>query len=450
MEKILVIDDEEAICCSLEFALEEKYEVIATASPREALALLDEFDIKIVLLDLKLGEFNGLDLLKQIKKEHKGTSVIVMTAYASIKTTVEAIKEGAYYYLTKPINVEELKILLDKVSEYQRMNAKIQYLDNQIRQKYTLEKFIGKSPKILRVFDTIEKIKDIDSNILITGESGTGKELVARAIHFLGNRSKNRFEVVNCAAIPSNLLESELFGHGKGAFTGATSKKIGKFELADKGTIFLDEIGDMSYDLQSKLLRILQNKEVSPLGSSQIKKIDVRVIAATNKDLEEEISKKNFREDLYYRLNVIQIKLPPLRERKEDIPLLVEHFISKYSSSFNKPIREIDPCALELLESYDYKGNVRELENIIERAIALNTGGRITNLDLPVNIRERKPRIPDDDFLIPVFVGESFKEIEKKVIQKTLDIYNGNKKKTAEILGISERGLHYKIKEYEL
>lgn len=446
MCKILIIDDELSICYSLQFALEEEYDVMIASNPEEAVSLLDTNDIRIVLLDLKLGEYSGMDLLRQIKRDYASISVIIMTAYASIETTVEAIKEGAYYYLQKPINIDELKLLLDKVVEYQKLNEKIDYLDKEVKGKYNLENFIGKSPEVKKIFDLVEKVKDIDSNVLITGESGTGKELIAKAIHYLGNRSKYRFEVVNCAAIPYNLLESELFGYERGAFTGATAKKKGKFELADKGTIFLDEIGDMSYDLQSKLLRVLQNKSISPLGSHETKKIDVRVIAATNKNLEKEIENKSFREDLYYRLNVIPIKLPPLRERKEDIPLLVDHFINKYCIAFNKPLKEIDSHALELLENYDYKGNVRELENIIERAVALNNGNKITSIDLPSKLRENLNNTNND--VIIIHTGENMKDIERKVLTKTLKSNNGNKKETAEILGISERTLYYKIKEY--
>lgn len=448
MNKLLIVDDEVSICYSLEFALEEDYEVFIAQNPSETLELLDKHDISIVLLDLKLGEYDGMDLLRRIKRDYKNTSVIIMTAYASIETTVEAIKEGAYYYLKKPVNIGELRVLLEKVSEYLMLRAKVEYLDKEMRGKNLLGNFVGKSPKILRIFDLIDKIKDIDSNVLITGESGTGKELIASAIHYLSNRSDKRYEVVNCAAIPFNLLESELFGYEKGAFTGANQKKIGKFELAEKGTIFLDEIGDMNYDLQSKLLRVLQDKEISPLGSNYKKKIDARVIAATNQDLEEKIREKTFREDLYYRLNVIPIKLPPLRERKEDLPLLVDYFINKYCLTFNKPIKEIDSYALDLLERYNFRGNVRELENIIERAVALNVGNKIMSSDLPANVRDDKSHSTEDSSLITIYSGESIRDVEKKMIIKTLEANKGNKKKTAEMLGISERGLHYKIKEY--
>lgn len=450
LEKVLVVDDEKAICSSLEFALEDQYQVYLAENPEHALIHLSQEDIKVVLLDLKLGHYNGLDLLRQIKKDYKDAIVIMMTAYGSIKTSVEAIKNGAYYYLSKPVNIEELKLLMDKALEYYRLSAEVKYLNKEVKEKYNLGNIIGKSPGMKKVYDLIEKIKDIDSNVLITGESGTGKEMVAKAIHYFGNRANHRFEVINCAAIPSNLLESELFGHEKGAFTGAISKKIGRFELAHQGTIFLDEIGDMDYGLQSKLLRVLQSKDIIPLGSNKSKKIDVRVIAATNKDLEQELEKASFREDLFYRLNVIPIKLPPLRERKEDVPLLVEKFIQKYSLAFKKPIKEIDTETLEVLESYNFKGNVRELENIIERAVALSTNDKINCQDLPFKIRANKEEVVDELNYIKVSIGDSLKQIEKTVIEKTLEFNQGNKKKTAAFLKISERGLHYKIKEYNI
>ncbi len=450
MNKLLIVDDEASICDSLEFALEEDYKVYIAQNPTDALSLLDKHDIDITLLDLKLGEYNGMDLLRKIKRDYKDVNVIIMTAYASTETTVEAIKEGAYYYLKKPVIVGELKILLEKVSEYLRLRAQVEYLDREMRGKYRLGSFLGKSPAILKIFDLVDKIKDINSNVLITGESGTGKELIARAIHYLGNRSKNRYEVINCAAIPFQLLESELFGYKKGAFTGANSNKVGKFETADKGTLFLDEIGDMDYELQSKLLRVLQEKEISPLGSNNKKRIDVRVIAATNQNLEEKIRKRTFREDLYYRLNVIPINLPPLRERREDILLLVDYFIKKYCLAFDKPMKEIDPHALDLLERYDFRGNARELENIIQRAVALGTGNMIISTDLPANVRENRPNGVGEHGLFTIRSGESIKDVEKKLIINTLEANNGNKKKTAEILGISERCLYYKIKEYSI
>jgi DNA-binding NtrC family response regulator len=448
MNNILIIDDEKAICSSLSFALENEYNVFVAQTPEEALKCYFNSNIDIVLLDLKLGEYNGMDVLKRIRESNKEAVVIIMTAYGTIKSSVEAMKAGAYHYITKPIDIEELKILISKGLDYIKMNTTIRLLNEEINRKYGYQGIIGKSESIKKVFDVISKVKDIDSNIIITGESGTGKELVAKAIHFQSKRRKERFETVNCASIPKSLLESELFGYEKGAFTGALKNKKGKFELAHRGTLFLDEVGEMEYFLQSKLLRFIQEKEIVPLGATEKKKIDVRIIAATNKDLKEEIKKGNFREDLYYRLNVISIHLPPLRERKEDIPLLIKHFIDKFNRSMGKQIKGIDKNALKCLESYPFPGNIRELENIIERAVALTNAHYITIEDLPVEVLEKRDLYLETENLIPVFYGEDLKTIEKKVILTTLNKTNGNRKKTAEILGISERGLRYKIKEY--
>ncbi len=447
MNKILIIDDEKSICTSLEFALEDDYVVMSCQNPIDGLEIIKSEDIDLVLLDLKIGEFDGISTLRKIKKINNNIVVIIMTAYGSIKSSVDAMKAGAYYYITKPIDIEELKLLILKALDYVNLNNQVKRLNDQLNKKYSIEGIIGKSKKIQKVFELIEKVKDIDSNILITGESGTGKELVAKAIHYQGKRKNNCFEVVNCAAIPSQLLESELFGYEKGAFTGAVHNKKGKFQIAEKGTIFLDEIGEMDLALQSKLLRVLQEKEITPLGSNKKQKIDVRIIAATNKNLEKAIEEGSFREDLFYRLNVITIGLPPLRERKEDIPLLVEHFINKYNKNFKKNVKGIDPAALKMLENYDYKGNIRELENIIERAVALTNSNRITCKDLSPTVLNTT-RNCENNNIIPVYIGEDLRTIEKKVILETLKRNDNNKSRTARILGITERTLRNKLKEY--
>jgi len=342
MDKILIIDDEKSICTSLEFALEDQYQVVSEQSPVEGLDILKKQDVSLVLLDLRIGGYNGIAVLDKIKNINLDIPVIMMTAYGSIKSSVDAMKHGAYYYITKPVDIEELRLLIFKALDYARLNNQVQQLTKEINSKYSIAGIIGKSKAVKDIFQIIDKVKDIYSNILITGESGTGKELVARAIHYQGKRKDGRFEVVNCAAIPQNLLESEFFGFEKGAFTGAIKDKKGKFEMADGGTIFLDEIGEMDIHLRSKLLRVLQDKEFSPLGSNRRIKSDVRIIAATNKDLEEEVKKGRFREDLFFRLNVIRINIPPLRQRKEDIPLLLDHFIKKYNEILGKKIKGID------------------------------------------------------------------------------------------------------------
>lgn len=449
MYKLLIVDDETSICTSLSFALEDNYTVFTANNEESAIKIINECEIDIVLLDLKLGESDGIHVLKKLKTIKPEVVVIIMTAFGTIESSVNAMKSGAFYYITKPINIEELSLLLMKGEEYIKLNTKIKYLSNQINEdsKYNI---IGSSKKIKQVFDLIDRVKDIDINVLITGESGTGKELVARAIHFHGKRKDKPFNVINCSAIPDNLLESELFGYRKGAFTGAMEDKKGIIELSHEGTLFLDEIGDMNINLQTKVLRVIQDKEIRPIGSTKSIKVDVRFISATNKELKEEVKNNRFRQDLFYRLNVININLPPLRERKEDIAKLIEYFIKKYNVKLDKDIKGITAKALESLEKYSFNGNVRELQNIIERAIVLTENDYIKEEDLPEEIFNRENIIVDQDHLIPIFVGEDIKSIEKKVLEYTLKKFDGNRKKTAEILNMGERTLRYKIKEYEL
>lgn len=447
MDTILIIDDEKSICTSLEFALEDNYRVLTCQDPVKALKIIKEEEISLVLLDLKIGEFDGISVLQKIKKINNDIIVIIMTAYGSIKSSVDAMRAGAYYYITKPVDIEELKLLILKALDYANLNNEVRRLNSKLNEKFGIQGIIGRSKRMREIFEIIDKVKDIDSNVLITGESGTGKELVAKAIHYQGKRKHFHFEAINCAAIPSQLLESELFGYEKGAFTGALQRKKGKFQLADKGTIFLDEIGEMDLSIQSKLLRVLQDRTITPLGSNQEYKVDIRVIAATNKDLETAIQEGAFREDLFYRLNVITINMPPLRERREDIPLLADHFIKKYNTALNKKVKGIEPSALEVLENYDYKGNVRELENIIERAIALTDNNKITVDDLPLNTLAAARDGREED-IIPVYYGESLKMVEKKVILETLKRCKGNRQRASDILGITERTLRNKLKEY--
>lgn len=447
MFKVLVIDDESSICTALSFALEDNYEVFTAKDEKTALTIINEVDINIILLDLRLGDENGIEVLKKIKFVNKEIMVIMMTAFGTIESSVEAIKNGAFYYITKPINMEELDLLMKKAEEYIGLNSKIKYLSDKVDKNYNI---IGSSSKMKEVFNLIDRVKDVNINVFITGESGTGKELVARAIHFNGKRKDKPFNVINCSAIPDNLLESELFGYKKGAFTGAAEDRKGIIELSSEGTLFLDEIGDMDINLQTKLLRVIQDKEIRPVGSNKIIKVDVRFISATNKDLKEEVKRGNFRQDLFYRLNVINIQIPPLRERMEDIPEIIEYFIKKYSNQFEKRIKGITAGALQALEGYKFNGNVRELQNILERAVVLTRGEYIDKEDLPPEIFERENILLLKDYLIPIYVGEDMKTIEKKVIEYNLKKFKQNRKNTAEALGISERNLRYKIKEYEL
>ena len=451
MLKILIVDDEPAICSSLSFALEDNYLVKTAGSGEEALAVLAKQEMDIVLLDLRLGNADGMEVLHQIKTLDSSIIVIIMTAYGSIKSSVAAIKAGAFYYLTKPINMDELTMLLLNAAEYIGMRSKVAYLNDKLTAQREIAGIVGTSAPIKQVLSDIERVKDVDFSVLIVGESGTGKELVAKALHYLSVRKSEPFEVLNCAAIPAELLESELFGYEKGAFTGAAQRKKGIFELADRGTLFLDEIGEMDIRLQAKLLRVVQEKEVVPLGSGQRRKIDVRIVCATNRDLKKMVAEGKFREDLYFRLNVVTINLPSLRQRREDIPLLVEHFVSKYNNKMAKQIKCIEPAFLEKLARYECKGNVRELENIIERAMVFADDGvlRIANLPREVQHPEAEEQCPADTAgLIPVYVGEDLDVIERKVITQTLQHYRGDKAKTAQTLKISERKLCYKIKEY--
>ena len=443
-EKILIIDDEKNICTSLTYVLEDDYIIFSETNPGKGMEIIKNENINLVLLDLKIGNISGIEVLKGIKNIDKNIIVIMMTAYGTIETSVEAMKIGAYTYLTKPLNIDELVITIKQALEYQGLFNKVDELNNQLREKYSYKGIIGKSSEMLKIFELIEKIKDVDVNVLITGESGTGKELVARAIHYSGKFNRERFVEINCAAIPEGLLESELFGHKRGAFTGADRDKTGKLEYAGKGTILLDEIGDMSLNLQSKLLRVIEQKEFCSVGSNEVIKSDARIIAATNKNLMELIEKDGFRPDLYYRLNVIKINLPPLRTRREDLPLLFEYFIKLYNKKFGKNVKRLSSEAEGLLLRYSYPGNVRELSNIIERAVLLSEDGDIKETFIP---NEVKIKATID---LEGLSGLSLRAIEKKAIEAALKINQGKRNETAKMLGISERGLRNKINEYNL
>ncbi|MCQ1528913.1 sigma-54-dependent transcriptional regulator [Lutispora saccharofermentans] len=445
---ILIIDDEIGICTSLEFALNSKYDVKSATNSNNALKMLNKEKIDLCLLDLKLGKDNGIDLLKKIKNRLPDMVVIMMTAYGTIETSVEAMQQGAYTYLIKPLSISELNIVLEKAFAYQDLNYRVGYLESELEDRYDRNGIIGKSPLMKDVLKLVDKVKDIDSSILITGESGTGKELIAREIHYSGKRAKYPFEVVNCAAIPEGLLEEEFFGHKKGAFTGAIENKKGKFALANNGTIFLDEIAELSYNLQAKLLRVLQHKEYSPVGSNEKISLNIRVLSATNKDLKKCIEEKTFREDLYFRLNVIEINLPPLRERKQDISLLINYFIKKYNIDFKKNITLISDAAEKKLLKYNYPGNIRQLANILEYAAVMANTNTIEEEDLPADIISYNSgnKIIDKDELSDL----SLKEVEKKAIESALQANKGYRKATAEQLGISLKGLFNKIKEYNI
>ncbi|RSL33906.1 sigma-54-dependent Fis family transcriptional regulator [Salibacterium salarium] len=445
---VLIIDDEPSICTSLEFALEDDYYVRSATNVVDGFHILEENAVDLCLLDLRIGRENGIDVLKRIKAFDKNIVVIMITAYGSISSSVEALQEGAYSYLTKPLNIDELQSVLERSFQYAKLHRQVDYLTNELDKKYSQEGFLARSEAMHHVFKMIDKVKQVNTNVLITGESGTGKELAARSLHFSGSRQREHFEVVNCAAIPEQLLESELFGHEKGAFTGAAHAKVGKFEEAEGGTIFLDEIGDMSLQVQVKLLRVLQTKEIVRLGSNQTIHLDVRVIAATNKDLKKEVQAGRFREDLYFRLNVIELHLPPLRERKDDIPLLARYFIQVLNEELNSSIQGMTKRAKQYLENYPFPGNIRELRNIIESSMVIAEGECIDTDDLPRTLTAADGE--KDAESVAGTAGQSLKKVEKEHIKQTLKEFNGHRKQTAEVLGISERGLRDKIKLYDL
>lgn len=450
MKNIMIVDDDVSICESLRFALSERYNLHIAYEPNSALEIYLSNDIDVIILDLKLGKYDGLELYNNLRNINPKIPVIIITAYGTIKSSIEAIKKGVFNYMTKPIDLNELEVVIEKALEFNKLNKKVEYLSEELYSQYQSLGVVAKSKSMTKVLERVEKVKNINSNVLITGESGTGKEVIARNIHYQGNRKDEKFIAINCSAIPANLLESELFGYTAGSFTGANKNKKGLFEIADKGTLFLDEIGDLDIELQGKLLRVLQEKEVTPIGSGTPIRIDVRLISATNRNLEELIKENKFREDLFYRLNVINIWIPPLRERKEDIPYLINHFIKKYNQEIKKNVNKVSPAFLECLINYDFKGNIRELENIMESTMALTDKEILDETDLigrGINIFTNSF---DKGGIIYIKVGESLKDIEKKVILKTYETLGNNKKEAAKVLGISERTVREKLKEYNI
>lgn len=449
-EKILIAEDDETMRSALTNVLtKEGYQVKIASDGQSALEQYQENDFDLVLADLKMPRLNGLELLKEIKAVNYETIVILMTAYGTIPNAVEAIKSGAYDYITKPFLIEELLMLIQRAFELHRIGEE---KGPEISRFHNL---VGKNKEMQRVYQLIKTIASGESSIVIYGETGTGKELVAEAIHFTSRRKDNPFIKISCSSFPESLLESELFGHEKGAFTGALERKVGRFELANRGTLLLDDVDDLSLAAQAKLLRFMHEKKFERVGGIETIEIDVRLIAASKKDLRSEVNKRRFREDLFYRLNVIPIFLPPLRERKDDITLLVNHFIAKYAEITNKKIERISPHALDLLFDYDWPGNVRELENIIERALALARGKEIMPEDLiaPLGIEQSKKMSPVGKTTSSGKLkkkGEVLKEVEKEHIQKVLRQTGGQKLKTAEILGISRKTLWEKIREYKI
>ena len=448
--RILIVDDEESFRHMLSVILiKEGYEVETASNGDEGLrkAVASPFDQ--ILCDIRMPHMDGLAFLQEIKRSGVEATIIVMSAYGTVDIAIEAMKLGAYDYISKPFKPDEIILILRKAEEREQLRKENQLLRKEVAREYSFENIVSKNERMRELFDIIKKVSRYKSTVLITGESGTGKELVARALHYNSDRSQKPFIAVNCGAIPENLLESELFGHAKGAFTDAIRMKKGLFEEADGGTLFLDEIGELPGQLQVKLLRVLQDGEIRRIGESNPIQIDVRIVAATVKDLQKEVNEGRFREDLFYRLNVLPLHIPPLRERREDIPLLVHHFIRKYNQAMNKNVKDLDHRAMETLMSYKWYGNVRELENTIERAIVLSEKNNIEPDNLPAEIQSYKQEsqadtIPDEEYSIK----KASKSLEINLIKKALKKMKGNHTHAARLLEISHRALLYKIKEY--
>ena len=453
--RILVIDDEESMRHMLSVLLKrEGYDVVSAEDGRQALKVVEEDEFDFILCDIKMPGMGGLDFLDSLLSTATSSSpapvVIMMSAYGTVDTAIECMQLGAYDYISKPFKPDEVIITIRKAEERERLKRENRRLKEELRLDYTFENIVAEDRKMHEIFDLIKKVASYDTTILIYGESGTGKELIARAIHFYGDRKDKPFIPVNCGAIPATLMESELFGYVKGAFTDAVRNREGLFQEADGGTLFLDEIGELPKELQVKLLRVLQEGEVRRVGDTRSRSIDVRVVAATARDLQSEVREGAFREDLYYRLNVIPITLPPLRERGSDIPLLVNHFISAAAHKFGKPINGISGGALELLMSYRWPGNVRELENIIERAIILEDGDTISPVSLPFTEKEFRQLPSVTTHPTELSIKKAHEAVERELIARALETTGGNRTKAAELLEISHRALLYKIKDYGL
>jgi DNA-binding NtrC family response regulator len=445
---VLVVDDDEAMRDMVCDVLKDRgHDCTPVASGQEALQQLADKDYAVVLTDLRMKGMVGTELLTEIKRRFPETSVILMTGFGSVETAVDAMKRGATDYLTKPVKTDDLVRVVERAIRETSLRRELGRLRREVRQEYSFHQILGKSKPMQAVFDLIRRVSDSPTNVLITGESGTGKELVARAIHYNSDRRDAAFVPVNCAAIPEQLLESELFGHMRGAFTDAKTDKRGLFEEASKGTLFLDEISELPLTLQAKLLRAIQEKEIRRVGATRASPVDVRIIAATNLKLAEEVQQKRFREDLYYRLNVIEVKLPTLRERREDIPLLVEAFLRKCAESRGKPVKAAGEAALAMLMDYAWPGNVRELENVIERAVTLTRGEKIVPEDLPPAVQGARGdrRILDEAAERTLPLHEMEKEYIAKILQKT----GGNKYQAAQLLGIDRKTLYRKLAEME-
>lgn len=455
MEKILIVDDEQSMRDVLSIMLKRAgYGVTVAADGEEAIAQLGKDIFDLIITDLKMPKVGGLDVLKAVKDSSPETVVLVITAFASTETAVEAMKRGAYDYLTKPFQVDEVQLIIRNALEKRRLSTENMLLKRELASQSSFAQIVGQSDAMQKVFDMVRKVADSKSNVLICGESGTGKELVARAIHYNSVRSRLPFVAVNCGALPEPLLESELFGHMKGSFTGAVSNKAGLFEVANGGTIFLDEIGETTPTMQVKLLRVIQEREFRRVGGTRDLKVDVRIIAATNKDLEKAVADGSFREDLYYRLDVIPINLPPLRMRTGDIPLLAKHFLERFAKANGKPVPELTPGAMHLLLAHEWRGNVREMENLIERAVAFASGSHIAEAD--INSWLHRPAAPSQGGYptdLPtdgLDLEELINRIEKDLLLKALERAQWVKKRAARLLKLNTRSFRYRLEKYAI
>ena len=443
---ILIVDDERNTREGLQRALQDRYDVLLAEDSHKAVQTLESTPVDVMLTDLRMPGGDGMGLVRRALSLSNPPVCIVMTAYGSIENAVQAMQAGAYHYVTKPVNLDELELVIQRALNNRRVEAENVNLREQIDQKYGLENIIGESAAMRQVFETIQQVAPSRATVLITGATGTGKELIAKAIHNLSPRKNGSFIAVHAAALPTSLLESELFGHEKGAFTGAVERRIGRFELADGGTLFLDEVGELEPSMQVKLLRVLEERAFERVGGAKTLQVDVRLVAATNKDLKKLVSEGKFRDDLFYRLSVVAVDLPLLRERRDDIPLLVKSFLDEFSRENGKQVRELTPEAMNLLLAYDWPGNVRELRNAIEQMVVLARGERLTVRDVPAAIRGAA----DLTKINVVRGGMTVEDAERQLIVQALKETNGNRTKAAQRIGISRRTLHRKLKEYGL
>ncbi len=452
--RILIADDDKKTRDFVAAFLSYKgYQVFQASDGQDALEKIELNDVHLVITDIMMPRVNGLEFIKKLKAMRPEIVTIAYSAFANSEMTANLLKAGAFFFLEKPFNLEELETHVKRGLEHQALQNQSFRTKPYIKNRSLLHNIIGESEKMLALFELIEKVADSDSTVLLQGESGTGKELVARAIHDLSSRRAKNFVPVNCAAIPDDLLESELFGHVKGSFTGAIATRIGRFEMADKGTLFLDEIGDMKPNLQVKLLRVLQNRELEPVGATHSKKVDVRIVTATNQNLEKLVSSKDFREDLYYRISVIPIMLPPLRDRKGDIPLLIDSFMEKFNKDKQHKVRGLEKSSLDALCNYDWPGNVRELENLIERLVILKGSGIVTPNDLPEKYRGSKTPIMQEPLSLPdngFCLNSAVEEFENKLILQALERTGGNKKEAAMLLNLKRTTLIEKLKKKKI